>query len=318
MARYESTETRRRKKKEQQIRKMAMYASMVVFVLLVSFVIVKVINGFSKKEKPEEVLINPVTENTTPEETPTSATNGVFFGPEARVLDASVIKPDINVIRTAENGRVSMSYFSDAIFMGDSLADGFNEYSGTLGLYEIGTRFLTARSLSPRSFTQPGVTINFGTGPMDPWAVISQESPGKVYVTIGTNALNAGQDPQEIIDSYYEMIDLIRKNAPDAVIYVTTITPTTKSIQSKMPNISNERINATNELIVKMCNEKGLALLNIHDLFVDSEGCLSDSIAYSDGIHLKPSGYKAWLDYMISHTVYRPDSPYIPGSPYML
>ena len=318
MARYVSPETRRRKKKEQQIRKMAMYASMVVFVLLVSFVIVKVINGFSKKEKPEEVLINPVTENTTPEETPTSATNGVFFGPEARVLDASVIKPDINVIRTAENGRVSMSYFSDAIFMGDSLADGFNEYSGTLGLYEIGTRFLTARSLSPRSFTQPGVTINFGTGPMDPWAVISQESPGKVYVTIGTNALNAGQDPQEIIDSYYEMIDLIRKNAPDAVIYVTTITPTTKSIQSKMPNISNERINATNELIVKMCNEKGLALLNIHDLFVDSEGCLSDSIAYSDGIHLKPSGYKAWLDYMISHTVYRPDSPYIPGSPYML
>ncbi len=318
MARYVSPETRRRKKKEQQIRKMAMYASMVVFVLLVSFVIVKVINGFSKKEQPEEVLINPVTENTTPEETPTSATNGVFFGPEARVLDASVIKPDINVIRTAENGRVSMSYFSDAIFMGDSLADGFNEYSGTLGLYEIGTRFLTARSLSPRSFTQPGVTINFGTGPMDPWAVISQESPGKVYVTIGTNALNAGQDPQEIIDSYYEMIDLIRKNAPDAVIYVTTITPTTKSIQSKMPNISNERINATNELIVKMCNEKGLALLNIHDLFVDSEGCLSDSIAYSDGIHLKPSGYKAWLDYMISHTVYRPDSPYIPGSPYML
>ena len=318
MARYVSPETRRRKKKEQQIRKMAMYASMVVFVLLVSFVIVKVINGFSKKEKPEEVLINPVTENTTPEETPTSATNGVFFGPEVRVLDASVIKPDINVIRTAENGRVSMSYFSDAIFMGDSLADGFNEYSGTLGLYEIGTRFLTARSLSPRSFTQPGVTINFGTGPMDPWAVISQESPGKVYVTIGTNALNAGQDPQEIIDSYYEMIDLIRKNAPDAVIYVTTITPTTKSIQSKMPNISNERINATNELIVKMCNEKGLALLNIHDLFVDSEGCLSDSIAYSDGIHLKPSGYKAWLDYMISHTVYRPDSPYIPGSPYML
>ncbi len=318
MAKYVSPETRRRKKKEQQIRKMAMYASMVVFVLLVSFVIVKVINGFSKKEQPEEVLINPVTENTTPEETPTSATNGVFFGPEARVLDASVIKPDINVIRTAENGRVSMSYFSDAIFMGDSLADGFNEYSGTLGLYEIGTRFLTARSLSPRSFTQPGVTINFGTGPMDPWAVISQESPGKVYVTIGTNALNAGQDPQEIIDSYYEMIDLIRKNAPDAVIYVTTITPTTKSIQSKMPNISNERINATNELIVKMCNEKGLALLNIHDLFVDSEGCLSDSIAYSDGIHLKPSGYKAWLDYMISHTVYRPDSPYIPGSPYML
>ena len=93
MARYVSPETRRRKKKEQQIRKMAMYASMVVFVLLVSFVIVKVINGFSKKEKPEEVLINPVTENTTPEETPTSATNGVFFGPEARVLDASVIKP---------------------------------------------------------------------------------------------------------------------------------------------------------------------------------------------------------------------------------
>ena len=318
MARYVSPETRRRKRREQQIRKMAMYASMVAFVLLISLVIVKVINGFSKKEKPEEVLINPVTETTAPEDTPVSTDSSIVIGPQVRMLESSVVKPDISLIQTAENGRVSMSYFSDAIFMGDSLADGFNEYSGTLGLYEIGTRFLTARSLSPRSFTQPGVTINFGTGPMDPWAVISQENPGKVYVTIGTNALNAGQTPQELVESYYAMIDLIKKNAPNAVIYVTTITPTTKAIQSKMPNISNERINETNELIVRMCNEKGLALLNIHDLFVDSEGNLSDSIAYSDGIHLKPSGYKMWLDYMISHTVYRPDSPYIPGSPYML
>ncbi len=316
MAKYVSPETRRRRKKEQQMRKMAMYASMAAFVLLLSFAIVKVIKHFTKTEDPESLLAPSAAQQTDADETVPDP--GFVIGPAADRSSLGVVRPTVATIRTEENGRVSMNYFSNAIFMGDSLADGFDEYSGSLGLYELGTMFLTARSLSPRTFTQPGVTIDFGTGPMDPWAVLSQEDPGKVYITIGTNALNAGITPEEFISDYYRMIDLVKKNAPNAVIYVSTLTPTAKRIQNSSPYLSKERIEAANELIVKMCNEKGVALLNIHDLFVDGEGYLSESIAYGDGIHLRPSGYKTWMDYLISHTVYDPMSPYIPGSPYMI
>ena len=118
-------------------------------------------------------------------------------------------------------------------------------------------------------------------------------------------------DPQEFIDSYYVMIDMIRQKAPNAVIYVTTITPTAATIQEARPNLSIARIYAANQLIAKMCNEKGLGLINLYDVFKSGSGYLREDVAYSDGIHLTPAGYGEWLDYLISHTVYNPSNPYV-------
>ena len=219
--------------------------------------------------------------------------------------------------QVAENGRVDISYFNDAIFMGDSLADGFRVYSGSgsLDLRNTAATYITRQSLTPRSFTQPGAMIDVGDGPIDPWATVEQKNPGKVYVTLGTNALMS-MDPQEFIDSYYVFIDMLKEKAPNAVIYVTTITPTTGWKAREEPRLSFDRIYQANQLIAKMCNEKGLALINLYDVLKSDSGYLREEIARSDGYHLTPTGYQEWLDYLITHTVYNPSSPYIPGSPY--
>jgi len=56
--------------------------------------------------------------------------------------------------------------------------------------------------------------------------------------------------------------------------------------------------------------------MNENEVFKNSEGYLREEIARPDGYHLTPTGYKQWLEYLITHTVYDPASPYIPGSPY--
>ncbi len=308
MARYVSPETRRRRRRQQRRRKRLMYGVMAAFVLLLAFVIVKAVEKILVKS-PEDIGEATIQHRNTDVSAQAESYYN-FEGDVKRTINLEQASPEMTMIQVPENGKVDISYFSDAVFMGDSLADGFRVYAGPLGLSDTGAHYLTAKSLSPRSFTQPGAMIDFGTGPIDPWAVLEQVDPKKVYVTLGTNALVA-MDPQEFIDSYYVMIDMIRQKAPNAIIYVTTITPTAATIQQARPNLSIARIYEANTLIARMCNEKGLALINLYDVFKSSAGYLREDVAYRDGIHLTPEGYAEWLDYLISHTVYNPLNRYV-------
>lgn len=319
MAKYVANEQRARRRKQKKARQLALMAVMAVFVLGLSFGIVKVIEYFGK-DAPEQSLL---------EETPVQQPNtdvekqgddyATFIGPVRQTIDMNIVSPEISMIRVASNGRVDKSYFDDAVFMGDSLADGFRVYGArSLGLDINSTKFLTRQSLSPASFTQPGAMIDFGGGPIDHWAALEQINPRKVYVTIGTNTLHSGIAIEAFIDQYSLMIDKIQQYAPNATIYITTVTPTSVRIQSTKPNLNIFRLYEANQAIAKMCNERGLALINLYDVLKDDAGYLREEIAAGDGYHLTPTGYVEWMDYLMTHTVYDPNSPYIPGSPYAL
>lgn len=296
-----------------------MYATMAVFVLVVSFGIVKVIEFFTADKGNDVPLLSGDTIQQPNTDIDKQGDDwDSFTGPVQQTINLGVVEPDITMIQVPENGRVDTSYFADAVFIGDSLADGFRAYSSVLPIGNSGATYLTAKSITPRTFLQPGVMINVeGTGPVDPWVCIDQIKPGKIYVTLGTNALNvASSTPEDIIESYYQFVDKLREYAPDAIIYITTVTPTTAETSRARPLLGFDRIYRINQLIAKMCNEKGLALINLYDVLKSDSGYLIEEIAQADGIHIKPSGYDIWTEYLITHTVYSPTSPYIPGSPY--
>lgn len=314
MGKYVAQNSRVQKRKQKRARLMAMYSTIAVFILVISFGIVKVIEFFQKDEGEIPLLDNSNIEENTDI---TQPSEDFLIGPTSEMSDYDIIKPSVSEIKLTENGRVDISYFDDAVFMGDSLADGFNEYKKWMSLKDSPVLYLTKTGTTPRTFLQPGVMIDKGEGPIDVWGTIQQRNPTKIYITLGTNALMA-MDPQEFIESYYKLIDKVRENAPNAVIYITTLTPTKASKARSEPRLSLERINESNRLIAKMCNEKGVCLLDIYSLFRTEDGYLKEEIAQDDGYHIKPAGYKMWLDYLITHTKYSPDSPYIPGSPYYL
>ncbi len=320
MAKYVANERRARRRRQRKARRMALLATIAIFVLVLSFGVVKVIEHFQHEEPEQSLLV---------EETPAQQPNtdvdkqgdnyNTFIGPVEQTIDMNIISPEIRMIQVAENGRVTREYFDDAVFMGDSLADGFRAYgAGRLGLDTDSTKFLTRQSLSPSSFTQPNAMIDFGGGPVDPWAAIEQINPGKVYVTIGTNTLNNGAEISTFLDSYNLLVDKIQQYAPNATIYITTITPTAATVQERKPNINIGRIYEANVGLAKMCNQRGLALINLYDVLQSASGYLREDICASDGIHLTPAGYREWMNYLQTHTVYNPNSPYVPGSPYTL
>ncbi len=315
MAKYvdQQARNRARRRKQQKARRMAMYSCIVLFILVVSFVITQAIQFFGRDEEKPPILETP--DNTQTENIQTPAVNTYSMGPSAADLSLPLIQPDISTVRATANGRVDVGYFDDAIFMGDSLADGFKDYAAWMSLKDTGALYLTQRSMTPRSFMQPGAMVDAGkAGVLDVWATISDRQPGKMYITLGTNALMA-MDPDEFIQSYYQLVDKIRTTSPVTKIYITTIPPTSSGYAAKEERLSKERIQQANNLIAKMCREKNLALINLYDVVMGADGYLNEEIN-SDGIHMTPDGYKMWLNYLIEHTVYDAGSNYIPGSPY--
>ncbi|MBQ3008429.1 MAG: hypothetical protein IJD80_02465 [Oscillospiraceae bacterium] len=311
MARYVASEEKYRRRKRRKAQRTAAVCAAVMGVLVVSFGIVKVIELFSHDEEEIPLLDNSRHQT---EETKTDKA-GFEMGPYMKDLDKKVKSPDIDVLAVTENGRVDISYFDDAMFLGDSLADGFKVYTTSLDLKNSTAVYLTQKSTTPRTFLQPGAQVDAGAGLIDVWATIEQRQPGKMYITLGTNAL-MGMEPEAFVESYGQLIDKIRDYTPDTLIYVTTITPTTYKTATTKTQLSFERIYTANNLLAKMCNEKGCALINLYDVLKNSSGYLREEISAYDGIHLTPTGYRQWLDYLVTHTVYDEDSPYIPGSPY--
>lgn len=288
--------------------------AMAVFVLITATGMVKAAEYFMAKEtaaqprpEPTPLLQQPNTDISKQFESWSD-----YDGQVEKTINFEEETPEINMIQVPYNDHVDISYFNDVIFLGDSLADGFKVYTrtGNLPLGETDAVYLTQKSTTPRTFLQPGVHIDAGDGLVDVWAVIEQKQPGKMYITLGTNALMS-MSPEDFIDSYQQLIDKIRQVTPDTIIYVTTITPTTYQKAVSEPRMSFDRIYQTNLLIAKMCRDNGLALINLYEVLKNESGYLREEIAAKDGYHLTPTGYQEWLDYLITHTTYNPANPYI-------
>ena len=72
-------------------------------------------------------------------------TGEAVLGP-VQQTDASYTQPSASLVALPEAGRVDMSYFDDALFIGDSLTRGFQEYSS--GIPTRNTPLIWARAPS--------------------------------------------------------------------------------------------------------------------------------------------------------------------------
>ena len=312
LAKFRTPEERERYRKQQKRRKMLMYTCMAAFVLVLSFIIVNAVEMLAGITSSDVIVPKGALQQPNADITKQAENWSDFTGEVKQTINTESPAGDMSMVQVMENGKVDISYFDDALFLGDSLADGFKVYTrtGSLALKDSTAVYLTQKSTTPRTFLQPGVMVDAGEGPVDVWAVIQRRQPKKMYITLGTNALMS-MDTETFIDSYYQLIDKIRETSPDTIIYVTTVTPVTAWKGQKEPRMSFERIYSYNQRITKMCVEKDLALINLYEVLKSSSGYLREEIAAGDGYHLTPTGYQQWLDYLISHTVYNPANIYI-------
>lgn len=190
---------------------------------------------------------------------------------------------------------VDNSYFSDAVFIGNSRTDGLKLYSG---MYEA--RFLTGVGLmaytafTDRIIPQNGVNVTV-------MQALSGLEFNKVYVMLGVNEL-AWQEAEEFRTDYIKLVERIREINPDAILYLQSLIPVTAYRDQQGDKFNNTRIAEYDAVIRAVAEEHQAYYVNVAEAVVDDTGCLASEGAY-DGIHLTPNYCVRWLDYLKSHTV---------------
>lgn len=205
-----------------------------------------------------------------------------------------------------ETKPVDLSYFDDAVFIGDSVTMSLQYYSASTGcLGNAG--FLCAASQSAAS-----TTIKITGGSVDPryhGAVVPVEEgvalmgAKKVYIMLGINSLFY---IDATVTDVYNLAKRIVTRNPDAMIILQTVTPTTKDspLQKKRMKIDNALIGDYNGRLYKMAKENGWYYLNVAEAVADKKGFLKDEYCSDPetmGIHFTYEADQAWVDYLISH-----------------
>ncbi len=189
---------------------------------------------------------------------------------------------------------VDESYFTDALFIGDSRLQGFGFWSGLPATYYCATgfqlyKFDTAKVVQ----TENGKVPIFEALPYDMFT--------KIYIKVGLNELGYGTE--ENFENYYAMlIEKLREYEPRAIIYVHAILPVTaeKSASDKAHN--NPNIIIRNQALKEFAKSQKAYFLDAGPALSTEDGSLRPEMT-SDGIHLAPQYMKIWREYLCEHAV---------------
>lgn len=237
---------------------------------------------------------------TAPTPTPTSATEPVGTTaptpastptPEDRTGEKSSRDP----VTPVDSG----SWFSDAVFIGDSRVAGLRLYSGITSE----ATFLDHTGLTVYEVKEGKKVIRRGDQKISVLDALDGGTYGKAYLALGVNELGYF-NPDGFAETCGEVVELIREKLPGAKIYIQSLIPvnTEKCKANDIPYyITNEGITGYNEALATYFADKDVCLLGIPDGLIDENGeMLWDYSA--DGVHLKKDGYVLWLNYLTDHT----------------
>lgn len=292
------------KKKKRRRRDPSRFLSMVILIIavLVIFEGKLLINIFSRETiqsqlntQLEELFAEGETE--TQEETEEPRQTETQTEPQATVaVKSSAIVPE-------QSTPVDDSYFSDAVFIGDSRVEGFRNQSGiTQGTFLTGVGMETVSVLEKPYISTPNGMVTVPEA-------MSGTDYGKIYIMLGTNDLGE-PDFNDFKDHYRTCLTELKKLAPNAIIYVMSVAyvEEEKALANQYGSyVNNENIDAVNEKILELCEEEGYHYLDINEALSDGNGSLITD-ATSDGIHLYDTYCKIWLDYLKTHYVTEEES----------
>jgi lysophospholipase L1-like esterase len=304
----------RLKKRRRQRRITFLFSA--VFILVVTSIITAIIEIPAKiKTDKQEAAAASQLEAQQQEQSQTDSTTQAAlgeFGP-VKLTDWTYQQPTAAIMSQPENGRVDTSYFDDALFIGDSLTQGFQVYESIQNAH-----YAAYIGVGPKQLISGTVTDKDGNVVTAIDQILAANA-NKVYILLGTNTLGS-LDDEALLKYYDDFLDFLQPQmAADVVYYLQGIPPVTAEKAQSDANYSNDRIKNINGSLAKMAYERGWHYIDLYSALAGDDGALrGELVAGSDGVHLNSAGYEAWKEYLITHTAYSSTSPYIAGSAYLL
>lgn len=190
---------------------------------------------------------------------------------------------------TINPNEISMNYYADSAFIGNSFAD-------DLFMFDLieGADYFTKTGLS----VDEAMTETTATGSVP---VIEELKKGKryskIFMVFGENELGWASY-ESFIDQYGKLIDRAKEYQPQAKIYLLGITPVTKKAsEENIDNTNNEQIQMYNELIKQLAGDKDAIFADLYKAVADKEGNLPAGAA-TDGVHFGKEYYEKCLLYI--------------------
>ncbi len=189
---------------------------------------------------------------------------------------------------------VDMSYFEDALFIGDSRMQGLGMYSNIPATFYAATAFQLFNFRTANIVQTPNGKVPILTAiPFDAFT--------KIYIKVGLNELGCASETK-FIEDYQELITGLRLMEPRAIIYIHAVLPVTaaKSATDKFHN--NPNIIKRNELLKNFADANSCYFVDVKDAVADETGALIKGSA-PDGIHMYGKYMGPWVEYLRTHAV---------------
>ena len=249
----------------------------------------------NETEHENDIEINESTENTGKVEI--GVTKYEFYEPQETdsyyYSDAGKTALTTEYPYTKEN----VSYFNDAIFIGDSRTLGISDYAGL----DEADFYCDSGMTVLKLLDAGGVTYQKTGKKEDLNQVLQQKRYGKIYIMLGMNDLGYGNTDM-YLERYRKIVDQFREWQPDAIIYIMANLHVSRAKNNPETEFNNININDKNAASASLANGTDIFYLDANPLFTDDEGFLNAELTF-DGVHLYAQHYDVWREFLLEHAV---------------
>lgn len=187
-----------------------------------------------------------------------------------------------------------ITYFDDALFIGDSRTVGLKEYGG-LGNAEV----LADSGMSVYKVFQKTFPLRSGEK-MRLEELLESRQFGKIYIMLGINEL--GYDFEATVKRYGRMVERIQELQPDAVLFLEANLHISRKKSETSDIYNNQNIDRFNQAVEALADGEQRFYLDVNELFDDEGGNLADEYT-ADEAHVLGKYYKDWVDWILERAV---------------
>lgn len=201
---------------------------------------------------------------------------GLKYIQQEEAGEISKIEEKISLLEqqdSSENDERSIKEkFDGAVILGDSIAEGFEEYD-----------VLNASSVVAKI----GVHLNELDDQIEQ---VKELSPRILFLSLGMNDVaSANGDADAFVKSYKAVVEQIQSEVPDTHIFVNAVFPVQQKVIDE--EAAYENIPEYNEALKKMCESMQIG-------YIDNSEIVEETYYEEDGIHFKASFYPIWAEHM--------------------
>jgi lysophospholipase L1-like esterase len=160
----------------------------------------------------------------------------------------------------------------DVVFLGDSITEG--------GPWEELFPDIRVRNRGIGGDTTGGLLRRLNQ--------VTEGTPAKLFLMIGTNDLFRGDSEAEIVARIEQILERVKEESPDTELYVQSVLPRAAGYR--------ESVEGLNARLAEIAVEMGTGWVDLYPAFLDSETGAIRSELSNDELHLLGPGYILWRD----------------------